>query len=74
MCVAGCSGPDHGQGSGSRLHRIRSRDIVLNQDRYPVQRATDFSGLAFTVEILGDRHRVWVQFDHRTQSWPASVD
>ena len=50
-----------------RIDQAGDVDVVLDQDRQAVQRATDLAGLAFGVERLGVRERTRIELDHRVE-------
>ena len=62
------------QRAGSSLHAVGSVDVVLDQDRNPVQRAARALGLPLLVEGVGNGQGVGVEFDHAVHRRPAPVD
>jgi hypothetical protein len=65
---------DQGDRAGRGLHRVAGVDVVLQQDWNAVQRAAHLAGSAFGIERFGDRQRIGVEFDHRIDARPGTVD
>ena len=53
------------QGARGGRHRITGLDVVLEDDRYPVQRPAQPAGLALLVERARGRHGAGIERQHR---------
>src|SRR5262245_18181800 len=50
-----------------RLHVVVCRDVVLDQNRNPMQRTADMSPAALVVEVLRDGYGIWICLDYRVK-------
>ncbi len=62
------------QRAGARAHSVRRIDVRLQDDRDTVQGPTRARFPAFFVERAGDSKRIGVDFNHRVQRRPGTVD
>ena len=65
---------DQRQRSGRGHHAIRRIDVVFDQHRDAMQRATRAFGLALLIERVGNGERIRIQFDDRVHRRAALVD
>jgi hypothetical protein len=65
---------EQGERAGGGLHPVGRIDVVLDEDRDPVERAPRAFFFAFAVELAGDAQGVGVRLDDRVQSGSAAVD
>ena len=63
-------GADQGERARRRLHAVRRADVVLDQDRDPVERAAQLAGLALGIEAVGDREGVGVDLEDARSAGP----
>src|SRR3954462_3807532 len=73
-CIARWNGPLERVRTGGRRHAIRGVDVVLDEDRNPVQRPAHFAGLAFVVESIRDRKGIGISLYHVTQRRSLSIE
>ena len=57
MHIARRLGADERERTGGCFHFVGRRDVVLEQNRNPVERTANFSRLALGVELVGGRER-----------------
>jgi hypothetical protein len=72
--VAPGDGPFERQRPGGRRHPVGGVDVVLDDDRDPVQRTARPLRLALLVERAGDRQRLGVGLADRPQVRPLAID
>ena len=72
--VAADPAAEQGQRPRRRLHLVVGRDVVLEQDRDPVQRTAGSAGTSFRVPTVGDRQRLGVRLDDGVEEGIESFD
>src|SRR5260370_25762345 len=49
------------------MHLVISRDVIFNEEWDSMERSTNVSVAAFSIELSGDRYRIRIYFDNRMQ-------
>ena len=57
-----------------RAHQVAGVDIVLDEHRHTMQRASRASRRALGVQLIGRGERVWVDLEHGAQARPRLID
>src|SRR4051794_14908529 len=66
--------PLKGQRTGRGAHTIGSVDVVFQQNRDAMQRATDLALLALAIERIGERFRFRIEFDNGAEPRAVAVE
>ena len=62
------------QRTRSRLHLVSGINVVFDQDRNAMQRAASLFFLPLSIETLGDRVSLRIDFEYAVDRWTSAIN